>query len=76
MLLDIERHDAIKRQLRARRVTFVDIAKELGITQVAVTRVCQGHARSIRIERAIADKLEVPPRNLWPDRYEENVVKS
>ncbi len=74
MQIDIERHDAIKRQLRARRVTFVGIAKELGITQVAVTRVCQGHARSIRVEQAIAEKLEVQPGSLWPDRYKENVV--
>jgi Ner family transcriptional regulator len=76
MQVDIERHDAIKRQLRARRVTFVRIAKELGITQVAVTRVCQGHIRSTRVEQAIASKLEVPPGSLWPDRYKESAVKS
>ncbi|MBN7806461.1 helix-turn-helix domain-containing protein [Agrobacterium rosae] len=71
MQVDIERHDAIKRQLRARHVIFVGIAKELGITQVAVTRVCQGHARSNRVEEAIAHKLDVTAASLWPDRYKE-----
>lgn len=70
MEVDIERHDAIKRRLRARKITFVKIAQDLGISQPAVTRVCQGYARSIRVEEAIASGLNVTPKSLWPDRYE------
>lgn len=67
--VDIENHDSIKRRLRARKITFQKIAKDLGITQPAVTRVCQGHARSVRVEVAIANALEVPVATLWPGRY-------
>lgn len=66
--VDIENHDAIKRRLRARKITFVKIAKDLGITQPAVTRVCQGYARSIRVESYIAAALDVSISSLWPGR--------
>ncbi|NKC52234.1 transcriptional regulator [Ochrobactrum cytisi] len=69
MRVDIERHDAIKRRLRAKRITFTKIAEELGITSVAITRVCGGHGRSERVEYASADKLGTTPQELWPDRY-------
>ncbi|MCX8281520.1 helix-turn-helix domain-containing protein [Phyllobacterium sp. 0TCS1.6C] len=70
MRVDIERHDSIKRRLRAEKITFVKIAEELGITQVAVTRVCQGRAKSERVQQAIAAKLGVRASSLWPDRYQ------
>lgn len=69
MYVDIERHDGIKRRLRAKGITFTQIAEELGITSVAITRVCQGHGRSERVECAIARKLGTAPHELWPDRY-------
>lgn len=75
---DIERHDGIKRRLRAKHITFVQIAKELGVSGVTVTCVSQGRSRSDRIQQAIADKLGVEPASLWPDRYynTEDVMKS
>ncbi|RJE81098.1 DNA-binding protein [Paracoccus sp. JM45] len=69
MRLDIERHDEVKRKLRVLRVTFVDIAAELGCRSSFVTMVSQGHRRSERIEKAIADHLKLNPREIWPDRY-------
>ncbi|WP_210306205.1 helix-turn-helix domain-containing protein [Brucella daejeonensis] len=55
--------------MRAKRITFTKIAEELGITGVAITRVCQEHGRSERVEYAIADKLCTTPQELWPNRY-------
>lgn len=69
MHLDFERHDEIKRRLRAKRVTFLSIAQELGISREYVTMVCQGHRNSHRIQQAIADKLGVTPESLWPEKY-------
>ncbi|AIN83999.1 MULTISPECIES: helix-turn-helix domain-containing protein [Brucella] len=69
--VDFERHDLIKRRLRARGITFVEIANELGVSTVAVSRVCQGRARSARVQTAIAQKLGVEPSSLWPERYEK-----
>ncbi|WCR14008.1 helix-turn-helix domain-containing protein [Paracoccus seriniphilus] len=69
MQLDIERHDHVKRRLRALRVTFVDIAAELGCRPSLVTMVSQGHRRSERIEQAIAGHLKLSPSEIWPDRY-------
>ncbi|MGH6763971.1 MAG: helix-turn-helix domain-containing protein [Phyllobacterium sp.] len=69
MCVDIEQHDAIKRRLRARRITFVSIAQELGVSPVTVTRVSQGYRKSDRIQRSIAEKLGVSPEVLWPGKY-------
>ncbi|MCH1755376.1 helix-turn-helix domain-containing protein [Brucella abortus] len=41
------------------------------MSTVAVSRVCQGRARSARVQTAIAQKLGVEPSSLWPERYEK-----
>lgn len=71
MCVDFERHDEIKRRLRARRVTFLSIATELGVSREYVTMVCQGNRKSHRIQQAIASKLGVNPQTLWPEKYTE-----
>ena len=70
MSVDIEKHDEIKRMLRARKVTFATIAKRLGVSAGAVTMVSQGHRSSIVIAREIAHHLNVTPSDLWPSRFE------
>ncbi|WP_353429377.1 helix-turn-helix domain-containing protein [Paracoccus denitrificans] len=53
------------------------IARELGKTPASVSLVSQGLRRSQRIQRAIAEKLDTTPENIWPDRYEqEGTMKS
>lgn len=69
MSIDFEKHDGIKRALRARKITFVQIARDLGVTSGAVSRVCQGRTRSHRIQKEIAGKLGTDPSSLWPERY-------
>ncbi len=67
--VDLEKHDAIRRSLRAREVNLCDIAAATGCTPSMVTMVCQGHRRSLVIESAIASKLDKSPDEIWPERY-------
>lgn len=71
MQVDLEQHDAVKRQLRAKGVTFADISVEIGCRPSLVTMVSQGRRRSREIENAIARRIGVSPEMLWPSRYKE-----
>ena len=70
-MIDLERHDAIRRRLRALGVNFTDIANSVGCVPSLVTMVCQGHRSNVAIETEIAARLNDVPSNLWPHRYEE-----
>ncbi|MFN8682351.1 transcriptional regulator [Paracoccus sp. P2] len=70
-------HEMIRARLRLAGTSFSDIARELGKTPASVSLVSQGHRRSQKIQRAIAEKLDTTPENIWPDRYEqEGTMKS
>ncbi|TXH04647.1 MAG: hypothetical protein E6R07_07290 [Nevskiaceae bacterium] len=56
-------------RLRLAGSSLADVARELGVAGTTVTSVSQGYRRSRRIESAIATKLGVTPRSLWPERY-------
>ena len=66
---ELELHERIKMRLRLAGSSLADVARELGVAGTTVTSVSQGYRRSRRIEAAIAAKLGVQPRDLWPDRY-------
>lgn len=67
--LDLERHDAIRRALRARGVKLIDIAAETGRHPSLVTQTCQGYRLCADIEEAIARRLGVEVAALFPERY-------
>ncbi|MEP4145568.1 MAG: helix-turn-helix domain-containing protein [Halioglobus sp.] len=69
MAVDIERHDAVKRQLRAKGIRLTDIASEVGCTASLVTMVSQGHRSHDAIEDAICRNLDEPRTDLWPSRF-------
>ena len=48
----------IKYQFELRDIELNDIAKQLGVTRSAISRVTLGQIRSYRIEQAIADALD------------------
>ncbi|MEM9908088.1 MAG: helix-turn-helix domain-containing protein [Cyanobacteria bacterium P01_D01_bin.44] len=58
----------IKAALRKQGWTLASIAKELGIGPSAVSHALT-RQRSRRIERLIASKLGLAPREIWPQRY-------
>jgi len=60
----------IKYQLRLRGYSLGSLSREKGLSRNAVARLL--YRPWPRVERAIAEKLEIPPEILWPDRYDEN----
>ncbi len=57
----------IKALMVLKGVTGVDIARKLGISRVTVAVVLNGHGKSRRVQKAIADALERPVSELWPE---------
>lgn len=68
-MINEERHLQIKTALHARGLTFSEIAKDQGVAKATISIVSRGYRRSRRLERAIADALDVEPAQLWPERY-------
>jgi Ner family transcriptional regulator len=62
------RREWIKYQLRVRGSSLSAIARELGVSRHA-PRLALDKPYP-RMERAIAAKLGVEPRSLWPERYD------
>lgn len=61
------RWEWIKYQLRVRGSSLAQVAQELSVGRNAANNVKR--VRYPRIERAIARKLDMAPRNIWPDRW-------
>lgn len=63
------KHERIKAELRIRGTSLAKLGRDLSVTGAAMSMVCIGHNRSVRIEAAIACALETTPECLWPERY-------
>ena len=59
----------IRVELLRRGVTQAEIAEEEGVTPGVVSRVIDGHVVSHRIRTAIAKKIKIDPRFIWPSTY-------
>ncbi len=60
----------IKAELRARHIKISDIARQLSITPAAVQQCINRtyvHYKGRRVRRAIAEHLDVPVQEIWPD---------
>ncbi len=55
----------IKLFMLQKGIRQVDIAKELGVSRVAVCRVIKGLSKSRRIRQRIADVLDMKVDELW-----------
>lgn len=62
-----QRWEWIKYQLRIHGCSPAELARQLDVTDRAVRAV--KHAPYPRIERAIAEQLNVQPIELWPERW-------
>lgn len=62
-----QRREWIKYELRLRGSSLSAVARELGVVRQAVAiALCRPYPR---MEEAIAQKLELSPKNIWPERY-------
>jgi len=57
----------VKYQLRLRGSSLAQVSQELDIPRQSVNNAKR--VRYPRVERAIARKLEMAPRDIWPDRW-------
>jgi Ner family transcriptional regulator len=57
----------VKYQLRMRGSSLALVAQDLGISRQSVINAKR--VRYPRVERAIARKLDMAPRDIWPDRW-------
>lgn len=64
------RWEWIKYQLRARGTSLAKLARSLDVTGPAVKNAKASPYP--RIERAIADALDLSPVQLWPERWDAN----
>lgn len=62
--------ELIKANLRIKGSSLAAIARELGVTTVTVSKTVMG-ARSKRIERRVAEILDLPLREVFPSRYKQ-----
>lgn len=69
MKANLERHELVKYRLRQRQTSLAKISRDLGIQPGSVTAVCQGYRRSKRVERALAEALDMTPEDLFPEHY-------
>ncbi|WP_017325672.1 helix-turn-helix domain-containing protein [Synechococcus sp. PCC 7336] len=59
----------IKAALRKAGYTLSEIAREFDVTPTTVSKIVKGSCRSRRIEAAIAEKLQVPIEEVFPEKY-------
>ncbi|MFV1598963.1 MULTISPECIES: helix-turn-helix domain-containing protein [unclassified Phaeobacter] len=67
----LDRHERRRADLRVRGSSLAKIARELGVTDSAVTLVGKRMCRSAKIEQALADALQTTPEQIFPDLCEE-----
>ena len=60
-------------QLRLRGLSFAEVGRRHGVSRQAVRLAFA--QKYPRMERAIAEAIEVRPEELWPDRWEKRSKK-
>ncbi len=67
---DLIAHERMKAELRIRGTSLAQLARELGVTDSALTLVGKRISRSKKIEQALADALGDRREVLFPDKRE------
>ncbi|WP_298976250.1 helix-turn-helix domain-containing protein [uncultured Roseobacter sp.] len=62
-------HERLKAELKVRGTSLAQLARDLGVSGTSMSLVSLGKHRSRRIEKAIADVMQMTPEELWPDRH-------
>jgi lambda repressor-like predicted transcriptional regulator len=56
----------IKIEILKKGISGAEIARQAGVTRVAIYHVIEGRSNSIKLRSAIADALGVRVSDLWP----------
>ena len=59
----------IKAAIRKNGVTPAQIARDNGVTKMAVSHVLHGNSKSARLAVAIAKAAQKPVAEIWPGKY-------
>lgn len=59
----------IKAELEMRKSSLAKVSRELLVSQQLVTNVVRGRSKSANVERAIAQIIDLPLHEVFPDRY-------
>jgi len=71
---DLDAHERLKAELRMRGTSLVQISRDLGVSDSALTLVGKRMCRSQRIEKALALAVGTSPEDLFPDFQEEGAI--
>lgn len=67
---NLDAHERLRAELHIRGTSLARIARELGVSDAALTLVGKGGNLSRRIEKALARAVGITPEALFPDRYQ------
>lgn len=70
MAVDLDRHEHVKRRLKAANSSLSNVARRLALSPTTVTVVSQGYRTSGRVQAEIAAVLGTTPETLFPERYQ------
>ncbi len=70
----LQRNEWIKFQLRIRGKSMSELARQLGVTRQAVRNALT--TSYPKMERVIAQELDLEPEVIWPERYQRRGQQS
>lgn len=59
----------IKAAIRKKSLTQADVARDLEVSDMAVSHVIHGRQKSARVAKRISDVTGIPVSKLWPGKY-------
>ncbi len=62
-------HEDVKAELRKRFGSLTEISRQLGVTRQSISNILSNPLASARLERKVAQALQVPPYAIWPMRW-------
>lgn len=71
----ISKKEEIKARLRTKGLSLSAIARRLNLQPSTVSGVLSGHARSIRVEKELAEALDTTVAELFPNRIYKSEEK-
>ncbi len=59
----------IQTALKEKGLTQAAIARQMGVSEMTVSRIVRGTESSRRVAQAISEAIGIPMDTLWPERY-------